>query len=234
MFGGAAPNDGPPFRQAEKNEILSPQEWHERQREAEWEHRRRNWMRNQNRDPEHQPQVSTVQLLPAPRPQQQQDRSHSTSRMVEAREPVAFAGNEEREREMAIKLNKIIPYGQYTKIVLRDHPFNTSIHCAPFEYAYANGRDPSDGYYLYASPFDDEDIILRHWYPSKGVTEERMIQLAGCEYVFEFTLQQREWHPTNPRNVAGRNVGEDEPGYCIIRCAGAKIISTGSQQKVSH
>lgn len=153
-------------------------------------------------------------------------------RTVEAREPHPFAGVEDREREMARKLNKRVTHSQYTQI-LAAHPYNVSIHCAPFDYAHVNGKDNSDGYYLYASPFDDEDIILRQWFSAQAVTEDRMIQLAGTDYVFEFTLGIRQWHPFSMVD-ASQNMRDDTEGYCVIRCKGAKMISSGVQSNIPN
>lgn len=153
-------------------------------------------------------------------------------RTVEAREPHPFAGVEEREKAMARKLNKRVTHGEYQQ-VLSAHPFNVGVHCAPFDYAYVNGENPTDGYYLYASPFDDEDIILRQWFSAQAVTEDRMIQLAGTDYVYEFTLGIRQWSPFDI-NEAATNMRDDTDGYCVIRCVGAKMISSGAQSNVPN
>jgi hypothetical protein len=58
-----------------------------------------------------------------------------------------------------------------------------------------------------------------------------MIQLAGCDYIFEFTLGQREWFPKEwPTDGVIR---DDTPGFAIIRSTGAKLISTG-MSKIPH
>jgi hypothetical protein len=63
------------------------------------------------------------------------------------------------------------------------------------------------------------------------VTEERMIQLAGCEYVFEFTMGLRQWYPmTIPTDAVLDN---ETDGFVIVRSTGAKLISPTTSH-VSH
>lgn len=226
---GMADQERPPFRRSSQADLA--QQARDRRWDSEVANHPTHGFPGGTRSGEH----SVIQLLPAPKePRPQQQQADNARRVVEAREPVEFAGVEERERQLAVKQNKIINHGHYANIVLQSHPFNVSVHCAPFDYAYANGKDPSDGYYLYASPFDDEDIILRQWFSSKGVTEERMIQLAGCDYVFEFTLNQRRWYPVDPKAMETNNIAADCPGYTVIRCTGAKMISSGLESKIPH
>lgn len=214
---GSAPQDVP-FRPSQTQ--LSANEWASRRRDERWDEEH-----GKGRHPQH----GIVQALPsAPRPLQQQ--SPKRESFVDKREPPEFANLIERERELAKKLNKRVNHGHYN-LVLQSHPYNTSCHCQAFEYLSVNGKDGSDGWYLYASPFDDEDIILRHWFDSKNVTEERMIQLAGCDYIFEFTLGQRRWAALNDQDLVGGAISNDTDGFVVIRSTSAKMISTGLEQE---
>jgi hypothetical protein len=231
-------NEGPPFREETSN-ILTPQEFAQRRRDREWDER----MGLRVGKP-----GDAVLVLPPPteplRPRQQQHSPNvqrvidQSKALVERAEPVEFAGLEARERELARRANKIIPYGHYRDIIIgkTDGPYayNVNVLCAPFEYERVNGKDGGDGYYLYATPFDDDDLILRHFFPAKAVTEERMIQISGCEYVYEFTLKVRSWHPMDPEVMNGGTINDKTPGFVVIKCANAKLVSSGQQSKISH
>lgn len=227
-------DDGPPFRRG-----YSMAEWDQQLEnrraqsaaDAAWESLTSKGSRFQGDGPAtrpvRHPQHKVVQLLPkSPTPD-------NAGGMVSEREPVAAAqaGNiTEREKILLSKLNKGVSHGHW-QYVLDTYKYNQLVHCQAFDYLSVNGKDGSDGWFLYASPFDDSDVVFRHWFPAKSVTEERMIQLAGCDYIFEFALGQREWFPKEwPTDGV---IHDDTPGYTIIRSTGAKLISTGISQ-IAH
>lgn len=231
----------PPFRESGMSRMRTAEEWADRRKEATaaqrhlgvQQHPRHSGV-NRGDGLGEEKDGTIVQLLPAPRPPNVERIVDNVRRMVSDREPPEFASCKAREKALAIKLNKLINYGHYRDIVIAKCPYNTSVHCAPFDYAYVNGKDDSDGYYLYASPFDDEDIILRQYFSKKAVTEERMIQIAGCNYVYEFTLGNKCWTPLEDDVFRKGAIENSTAGFVLLNSNGAKLISTGSQTGIPH
>jgi hypothetical protein len=225
---GVFDDERPPFREAGMQRTRSAEEWADLRKE----HTAAQRHRSQQHHPRHQQsgQQSVIQLLPAPKAA---DRiGDSARRLVDVREPVEFAVITDIERAMATKLNKIVSHGQYQHVI-GAYPYNSAVHCQAFDYRYVNGKDASDGFYLYAHPFDDEDVIFRQFMSNKVVTEERMIQIAGCNYIYEFTMGVRTWSPINP-GISLSKVDPHEAGFVIVRSTGAKLISSGVQESIPH
>lgn len=181
---------------------------------------------------------TVIQLNPKPLQQQpgllqrvhaQQQAKRAAADLIQPRDPKDFALCTTRERVMAKKNNKIITNRHYREVILPEYPYNQPQLVSPFDYGYANGADDSDGYYLYACPFGDDDVIIRQFFSGKVVTEERMIQLAGCEYIFEFTLGTRSWQILDEAVMKSGAVNDDTPGFVIIKSNGAKMISSPDQ-----
>jgi hypothetical protein len=155
---------------------------------------------------------------------------------ISLREPPEWANLKQREQSMARRLNKIINYKEYRDVLLNGYTYNTYLHVSPFDYEAVNGKDGNDGWYLYANPFDDSDVIVRQFF-SANIPEERMIQLAGCDYVFEFLLNVRSWAPFDGELAKRQGrVEDDTQGYCIIRSSQCKMISAGMDrhEKTKH
>lgn len=153
-------------------------------------------------------------------------------RLVGQKEPVEFPGTEDRERAMAAKLNKIVPHGEYVKAVIRDYPYNIVQRCTAFDYALVNGKDTTAGFYLYATPLDDDDILIRMYFPDGVVTEERMIQLAGSGYIYDVRVTTRSWKPLSMEQMRKMNAADLDkvPGYVVIRGEDAKLIAAPQQR----
>jgi hypothetical protein len=145
-------------------------------------------------------------------------------------EPPEFAGNTAAEKKLAIESNKIITYAEYTRDVLSTYLFDKMYMVMPFDYRCVNGRDSSDGYYLYSHPLDDRDVIFRHYYPST-IQENTMIQIAGTDYVFEQKVGVRAWKPMQGSDTS--HVRDDTPGYVIIRSQFNRLVHRGTD-KVIH
>ena len=236
-------DERPPFRESAMSRIRSAEEWADERRDATAAQRHRGQQHPRHIGPNRgdgfgeKPGGAVVQLLPAPRePSTAAAKKivENVRRMVSDREPPEFADCKDHERAMAVKLNKLINYGHFRDIVIAKMPYNTSVHCAPFDYSFVNGKDDSDGYYLYATPFDDEDVILRQFFSQRAVTEERMIQIAGCDYVYEFTLGNKCWTPIDPDIIKKGTISSDIQGFVIFNSNGAKLISSGAQNNVPH
>ena len=244
MASGGGGRDGLNFRD---ERMLRAEEWAERRREATAAQRHR----PQQQHPAHftaqrgRPVPdAVVQLLPPPANDEKAQTRHirdiladrknteAARRMVADREPPEFASCESVERALAINTNKIVHYGHYSQ-VLANYPYNARVLCNAFDYRFVNGRDVGDGFYLYAHPFDDEDIIFRHYFSRNAATEERMIQIAGTNTVYEFSLGNRLWRPINPANIV-QHIDNQEAGFVVIRSTHAHMVSMGQQSDIPH
>lgn len=158
-------------------------------------------------------------------------------RVSDVIEPYEFADNHVRERELCRANNRVVTYGEYAKRIIGGaaFPMDTCIHVVPFDYAPVNGKDDSDGWYLYASPMDGDSVVFRQYMSSVMVSEEQIIQFASCGYIYEFTCGTKSWSAMQGRNNGG-NWGDDTAGYVIIRSRGCKLIHRGLDQdnKVTH
>lgn len=153
---------------------------------------------------------SQVQLLP------KVERKES-----EPKESMAIAG---REWTLAKRNNKIITNGEYTQRVLDEYPYGKAIHCIPFDYDYVNGVDAAQGFYLYASPFEDESVILRQFFP-RSITEEQIMQLAGTGPIYEYHVETKKWLPFNAIRDEDGRLSPEEPGYTIICSQWARLVA---------
>lgn len=188
----------------------------------------RHWPGRGERETMHvptQPKHSLIQTLPPPKP-------HAGGERVIDAEPVEFAGLGERERDLAKDSNNVMPYGEYHERIIRKNQYNWNgkIHGCPFDYSYVNGRDVSDGFYLYAVPVDGDSVILRQFMSSKLVTEERILQLASGGYIYEFTIGRKTWSPMT--GGTGRpNYRNDEPGFVIVQSQGCQLLTRPSDKQ---
>lgn len=156
-----------------------------------------------------------VQLLPSP--------EATSERMYANAEPPEFAGLHERERLLAAESNNIIPYGEWMERVVKKYKWGDKIHCAPFDYTYVNGVDPSDGFYLYAVSLDSDCVMLRQFFSRDAATEERILQIASGGYIYEYTIGRKGWAPL--KNGGDGNYRSDHPGYVVITSVNCKMLS---------
>ena len=140
-------------------------------------------------------------------------------------EPNEFACTEANQRILAQRNNKVVPYGQYRDTVLATYPVDSVVEAIGFDYGYVNGRDSTDGFYLYCSSEYDPDVIIRHYYDQTEVSEEQIIQLAGCEHKFVFKLGTRSWTPFNLRDKQT----DQTPGACVIKSKGVRLVASGHE-----
>lgn len=201
-----------------QEEFDSYQDWVEN----EWGAAREDRSFRPNRQPTH----SVIHQLPPPK-------NSGGHRVVSEAEPVEFAGTNKRECEIARESNNIIPYGEFERRIVKGGQFawNSVVHVCPFDYTYVNGRDSTDGFYLYATPIDGDSVILRQYFSSKVVTEERMVQLC-TGYIYEFTTGQKAWHPM--MSPGGVNMRNDTPGYVIVRSTGCKLLQPASANPAAN
>lgn len=179
----------------------------------------------QQEQPPKQPQT-VFQLLPNPA-------AHRNRRGGGADEPVEFAGRVERERALAINQNKTILYREFNRISENTiYPWGKVVTVCCFDYDYCNGNDNSDGYYLYASPLDNDSVIFRKWVSKDAYTEEYVLQLSSCAYIYEMSVATKSWCPIVKED--SRNLMADTPGFLIIKASSMKLIHRGTEQPATR
>lgn len=113
----------------------------------------------------------------------------------------------------------IVAHGEFNEDVIVKYTYGTKAICRAFDYTYATTVDDKGGFYLYLQICDDTDKIVRLWLDS-NVTEERVFQIAGGNYIYECTLERKQWFPMATGPVNART-----PGYVIFQAApGAPIL----------
>lgn len=171
-----------------------------------------------------QQQHTVMQLLPNPRPQI----NHRTIGGTD--EPVEFAGRVERERQLARNQNKIITYEEFNRISDRQvYPWGKVVNVVAFDYDYCNGVDPDDGYYLYASPLDNDNVIFRKWVSKESYTEELILQISSTGYVYEMTVMTKCWCPAAGKSADRTTLDKDAPGFLIIKSGQMKLVHRGME-----
>jgi hypothetical protein len=128
----------------------------------------------------------------------------------------------EFEKDMAHRMNKVITANEFSNIV-KTCPMGDLVTAITFDYCYANQKDESGGYYLYSAVADDQDIIMRHFFDPKYTTEERIIQIASGDYVYQYKIGRKRWAPFNVDQQDWR----EAPGYCIIEAENAVLVEGG-------
>jgi hypothetical protein len=142
---------------------------------------------------------------------------------LEREEPFEPSDLAERERRMARKMNRKVTNRVYTSSVLPSYQYNAKHTAVAFDYGYVNGQDAKGGFYLYMNPVDDPDVFVRTWF-SPSTTEEQMIQIAGCEYVYEFRVGIRSFSPLD-EHINPRDVNDDTVGFVVIRAREVQLLA---------
>jgi hypothetical protein len=124
------------------------------------------------------------------------------------------------EKEMAKGCNKFITMGEFNNEVVASYPFGEKILCRCFEYV----DDGEGGYYLYASPVDDPDVIVRHHFDKKSKPDQtRMLHMSVNEWLVKVVIGPKSWSPNS-------SINENNPaqvGYCVITSNGLTIAEGG-------
>lgn len=133
-----------------------------------------------------------------------------------------YAYTSEFERELARQCNRMITAGEFNREVAHTYHWGGKVKGEGFEYV----DDGTGGYYLYASPCDDPQVIIRHHFPAVAKPqEERIMHMALNNYEMEFTIDKKCWSPFNDNKG-----NSDEPtreGYCIVLSSHCKILNGG-------
>lgn len=123
------------------------------------------------------------------------------------------------ERSMADHCNKFITAAEFNIEVAAVYNQGLTVRCRCFEYT----DDGQGGYYLYASPLEDDDIIFRHHFTAGAKpTENRLMYMACNGWIVDIQVGAKCWSPFKD--------GDEEraaKGYCVILSTGLKIIEGG-------
>lgn len=126
---------------------------------------------------------------------------------------------DQRERILAKGANKILTNAEYMKDVLSMYNSGAKILVEPFDYI----EDTTlKGYWLYSSPLEDPSVIVKHFFPGSQATEERVIQIASGDYIFEMTISSLRWSP-----LVDGGFRPNDYGYVMLTVGRAEIIHGG-------
>lgn len=149
------------------------------------------------------------------------------------KEPTEETDNHERERDMASKSGRLVTYAEWRDLNKKEYAYNTKVFCTPFDFAYVNGTDDLAGFYLYANPFGDRDVIIRHYIPRTAASVDRLIQLATGNFTYEMTLGTRRWAPIHLKfGTPCEDLTDETKGYCIFRSTFAQLLYDGVDNKM--
>lgn len=137
-------------------------------------------------------------------------------------EPIVKGTTTYFEMNLAKEQNKIVTHAEYHREVIPVYPWGVKVTCLAFDYTLANQRDDTGGFYLYGYVVDDPDVIVRQWFDRKYMDENRIIQIAGTDYIYEFTIGQKRWIPFQPGEISSLT-----PGCVIMHSEGARLLHGG-------
>lgn len=137
----------------------------------------------------------------------------------------SYEKTSEFERSLAKTCNKITTLGEFNNDITKDYVWHKKVKCRAFEYV----DDGADGYYLYASPEDDQLILFRHHFKAgKHVTEQRMMTMALNEYLMLLTVDKKAW---SPLEGATMNTQHQE-GYTVIISDAVQLLQAEHKEVV--
>lgn len=162
---------------------------------------------------------SNSQPLPGPR-----------NPAINGREPPDDKSICETERRMCNNGHREVEHGEWISLQ-GTYPYNTTVKATPFDFEYVNGEDDAAGFFLYAHPLDDRDVVIRHYFPKGTASIDRIIQLSTGNNVYEFTLGNRRWAPLDvPYGTPVENMSQEKKGYCIFRSTHARLLHDFDKQ----
>jgi hypothetical protein len=126
------------------------------------------------------------------------------------------------ERQLARNGNLIVTQGEFVGEVVEKYPADGIVYGTSFDYLYANGKDDSFGYYLYCKIVNDSHIMIRIHFLKKNMDENRILQIAGGEYIYRFVVDRLRWAPMGMGEVHERT-----PGFCVLESSKATLVFGG-------
>jgi hypothetical protein len=124
--------------------------------------------------------------------------------------------------EIAKKNNKIVTNAQFHSHVLEQYKYGADLYAKSFDYGYANLENSSEGYWLYLEVVDDPDVIIKFFFSDKHMDENRIVQIAGGEYIYKLKVATRRWDTWSRDRSAPTT-----PGYCVLTSDKATLIYGG-------
>lgn len=112
------------------------------------------------------------------------------------------------EMKIARKANKLVNNVDFHNEVILQYPMGRKVIASAFDYTLANQTDTRGGYYLYLEVVDDPDMVVRVFFDEKaGVSEERIMQMAAQEYVYEVEVGKKRWAAYHPGRTHDLSAG---------------------------
>jgi hypothetical protein len=168
------------------------------------------WGSNDVDDPPFTPRIGAL-------PQQQQQRVMDQYPQMDRPDTAG-----DFERKMAIKMKKIVTQEEFAQETLAEYPLGSEVTARAFEYHYVNQVDDADGFYLYCADLTNPDIVFRVKFLKKNMSEERMVAIAGGEYVYKLVVDRKWWKPMQVGAITARTAG-----YVMIEASKATCIFGG-------
>lgn len=117
----------------------------------------------------------------------------------------------QNEHMLGSQYGSLMTVKEYEKIVDK-YSYNSIILAEAFDVSCVNEVDGSDGYFLWLSPVQDSDVILRHYFKPNSISEGDIIELASSGEFFNCKITQKAWHKVNNMNVNN----ESSLGWVLI------------------
>lgn len=125
------------------------------------------------------------------------------------------------ERNLARTTNKRVLYEELQP-AMKDLPFGTSALAQTIDYFPRNGKDGTDGWWLYSFLLDDPDILVRFHCGPKYYDERRVLELASSECIYEVTLGNKGWRAIEPNLSV---ISNDVAGLIMVDATKALLKS---------
>lgn len=125
------------------------------------------------------------------------------------------------EEALCKSCNKTVTSGEFNREILATYNHGLEVKCRAFEFI----SDENNGYYVYASPVDDPQVVFRHHFKeASNPKEERMLAMTLNEWVLALQVGRKSF------TVIGKE-REDQPqwseGYAIIESTACRIVIGG-------
>lgn len=137
-----------------------------------------------------------------------------------------FEKTSDFEKELALGTNRRITAAEFNRDICHHYLWHQEILCQAFEYT----DDGDGGFYVYASPVDDPQVLFRHHFKKETkCSEERIMNMTLGSWLLELKVSTKAWSPFLNKN------GHESPaveGYCVIVSAGCKIIEGGGMKVI--
>jgi hypothetical protein len=133
------------------------------------------------------------------------------------------------ESRLAKMNDKLMSHSEYVRLK-SVYSTGSNFKCTAFDYQYLDDEDSSKGVYLYASPIDNDNIILRKWFAPGEITENLLITVATDNRIIEgYMGSDLEWWEINGLSSGGIALGKT-----MGRMGAIKILKAGTEQRADN